>query len=332
VRRAFTIACALASASTAFAEGVTLRMAAVAPDGTAYARELRAFARDVEQLSNGAVRVKWYLGAIAGDELTVLERVRRGQLEGQAGAQFCDRLAPSLKVTRVIGLFHNHDEALFLLGKMQPMFEREFQQHGFVDLGVGGGFGSTFFFTRDPARNLAELRRERLWIWDLDDVPKQQLTAMGMQAVPTPPESAARAYDDKKLDGFLSIPTGALAFQWSSQARYFTALEVGFLPACVSVSTTAFDALTIEQQQALRHAAAKLQARFEELGRTDDDKLLHGLFERQGLKRVEVSDGVRDEFYTAARSARDKIDDKLVSTELMQVVNRWLGEYRAAHH
>ena len=56
------------AARAAVAEPVTLRFASLVPEGTAWARELRAFARDVENLSHGNLRVKWYFGGITGAE------------------------------------------------------------------------------------------------------------------------------------------------------------------------------------------------------------------------------------------------------------------------
>ena len=57
------------------AEPTVLRMAAIAPEGTSWARELKAFARNLERATDGAVRVKWYLGGVAGDEAEEVERI-----------------------------------------------------------------------------------------------------------------------------------------------------------------------------------------------------------------------------------------------------------------
>src|SRR4030095_14718138 len=70
------LAIALLATSPARAnEPVTLRMASVAPDGAAWAREFKAFAREVAASTQGQVQIKWYLGGIAGDELRQHERV-----------------------------------------------------------------------------------------------------------------------------------------------------------------------------------------------------------------------------------------------------------------
>ena len=74
-------------------------MGTPAPEGTAWAREGHSFERDIAELTHGQVRMKWYLGGIAGDELQMLDRVRRDQLDGVASAgMLCHRLSPSMRV------------------------------------------------------------------------------------------------------------------------------------------------------------------------------------------------------------------------------------------
>ena len=73
----------------------TLRLATIAPQGTGWAREFSAWARDVEAGTHGAVHIKMYYSAIGGDEFTVLDRIKREQLDGGIGSESCTRLAPS---------------------------------------------------------------------------------------------------------------------------------------------------------------------------------------------------------------------------------------------
>jgi TRAP-type C4-dicarboxylate transport system substrate-binding protein len=331
VTRFLAALCAIALASSARAEPAVMRVATIAPDGTAYARELRALARDVERETRGEVRFKLYFGAIAGDELSVIERINKGQLDGQVGSFFCDRLAPSLRVMHLFGLFQSREEEAYLLGRLAPPIEQELQAHGFVGLGISSGFGETVFFSRTPMRSLADLRRGRFWIWDLDDVGRMQLDDLGVPVVPTAVEAAARAYDERRADGFLAIPSGALAYQWSAQVRYFSDLRVGFLPVCVVITPRAFDALTLEQQRALRDAAARMIAHFDEVGRAEDRQLVGGLFQRQGLQSVPASPAFRAEFLAAVRAGEARLGARLIAPALLARVHGWLDEYRAQH-
>jgi TRAP-type C4-dicarboxylate transport system substrate-binding protein len=122
-------------------------MASIAPEGTSWAHELKAFARDVEESTHGELRVKWYLGGIAGDETAALERARKGQLDGMAGAILCQQLAPSMRLLRLPGMFESREEAFYVMGRMRADIESEMRQRGFAFLG-GAGFGFDVIFSR----------------------------------------------------------------------------------------------------------------------------------------------------------------------------------------
>jgi hypothetical protein len=113
----------LLTAFRAAAEPVTLRFATVAPEGTGWAREFRAFARDVEIFSEGQVRLKWYFGGIAGGEVVVPERIKRGQIDGEAAAITCTSIAPSLRVMRVVGMFRRREETHAIIAHLRPKLD-----------------------------------------------------------------------------------------------------------------------------------------------------------------------------------------------------------------
>jgi TRAP-type transport system periplasmic protein len=275
--------------------------------------------------------MKWYLGGIAGDELTMLGRMKRDQLDGVAsGGMLCQRLAPSMRALRVVGLFQSRDESAFVSSRLKELLDAEFLKAGFVNLGEMG-VGPDVIFSRKPVTSMAELKKARLWIWDLDEVYKQMLTSMGITVVPRPLESALHDYESGLVDGFLAVPTAALAFQWSTEVRYYADLRPSFLRGCLLMSSRAFDQLPVSGQQAVRQASARTIARLEEIGRAQDEALLGGLFEKQGLKRVPVSESFRAEFFALAQQARERLVTTTVPLELLQRVLSLLADYRVMH-
>jgi TRAP-type C4-dicarboxylate transport system substrate-binding protein len=154
---------------------------------------------------------------------------------------------------------------------------------------------------------------------------------MGLSVVPTELDVAGKAFDDKRIDGFIAIPTAALAFQWSTQARYITDLRPGYLTGCVLVAHRALDRLTAEQQKTFRSLFAKYDALFQEMGRRQDEALLGGLFEKQGLKPIPPSEGFRSEFFETARAARERAATRFVSRAALDRVLKLLADYRAEH-
>jgi TRAP-type C4-dicarboxylate transport system substrate-binding protein len=319
---------ALLSAGTAFADSVRLRLSTPAPEGSSYARELHSFSREVLSTTNGHVDAKWYMGGMTGDELTQIERMRRGQLDGAGLAFGCERLAPSLRAVRVVGLVRSRDEASLLIRHLKPRIEEEMARAGFTLLGLGT-LGSIVALTRTPVRTLAELKKVRLWVWDKDEIQIRLLRAMSFQPVPLPLEAAGAAYDEGRIDGFLSVPSAALAFQWSARTHYFLDFPLGQISACLVLSQRSLDALPVDERSALAAAAAKLSARIEDVGRALDDALLGGLLEKQGSKRLTPDATFTAEFLEEARVARERLDDKEMAGELMSRVLSWLADYRA---
>jgi len=325
-----TTALLLSWGAPARADQVVLRMAAIAPEGTAWARELHAFSRDVEAATGQGVRIKWYLGGIAGDEQAALQRVRHGQLDGLAGPSFCEQLAPSLRVLRVVGLFQNRRELIEVLSRLAPRFDEELRRAGFVNL-MYGLFGADVLFSRRPVSSMADFRATRWWMWKLSPVFLATLPKLGTQVVASTLDQVASLYQKGDIDGFIMPASVALGFQVSPIATYFSPIDIAMLPGCMVLANSAMDPLTVEQQRAIRAAAAKFRIRFNELSEELDRALLGGLFEKQGLKRAPVSAHFRYEFFEASRVARDQLDERLVPRALLSQVLTFLADYRAEH-
>jgi TRAP-type C4-dicarboxylate transport system substrate-binding protein len=309
----------------------SIRMATGAPDGTAWARELKAMGDVVEATTHGQLRLKWYFGGVTGDEIETATRMEHGQLDGMAsGGAVCDRIAPTMRVLGIPGLFQSRDEAAYVMHLLRPTLVDEAQHAGYALL-VTSGLGPSVIFSRAPIRSMTDLRGTSLWAWDLMDFEVNAERAMGLNLANKGVLDAGRLYETKSVDGFIAAPAAALAFQWSTQARFLTDLRVHYLTACVVIANRLFDRLPPAQQEAVREAFARGDARFEDLGRRMDDQLLGGLFARHGLVPVPVSETFRSQFFEAARQARERLGERLAPAPLVARVLRMLADYRAEH-
>lgn len=313
---AIALWCAVASAADP-----PLRMGTVVPDGTSWARELKAFAREVEEGSH--VKVKFYWGGITGDDAEAIRRIRRGQLDGAAGAATCSELAPSLKATRLQGIFPTRDDHERLVHQL-PHLEEEFRKQGFVVLGIVS-LGPSVLFSRTPVTSWDQIKRLRLWRWDIDPVAWQHDRLMGLTIVPTSVENASAAFDGGKVDGFVALAASALAFQWHSRAPYILPLEFDYLNACLVLSLSAWDALSIETQRTVRAAGAKLERRMELVGRESDRTVLQA-FVGHTVRSTTVPAATREAFVKAAHDTRARAEgDGQVPGDAVQWILQHLG-------
>jgi TRAP-type C4-dicarboxylate transport system substrate-binding protein len=323
---------ALLSASQASAEPkYVLRMAAVPPEGTSYARETKAFVHDVDQLSRGELQVRFYMGGIAGDELEVGRRIERGQLDGTASAgMLCQRLAPSWRVLRVLGLFLDRAELDYIIGRLSPKFVEEFKKSGAIFLG-GASMGPTMVFSKVPVSDIEALKKLRLWRWSLDDVPIEMGKHMGLRQVALPLDQAVSGFEEGRTDGYISIPVAALAFGFHAHVSHVLEMPLDYLAGCIMVSERSFDRLPMELREVVRTAAAKMAQRVSVIGEQEEHKLLGDVFTNHGVRVDKPEPQLRTDYLELARTARDQLPDSVASRATLQQVQEWLADYRATH-
>jgi TRAP-type C4-dicarboxylate transport system substrate-binding protein len=91
---------------------MTLKLATVAPEGTPWAEQLKAYRQQVEAATKGRVRVKAFLGGALGDENQTVGECRRGAIPlwgGSLGALASS--VPELSVLELPYLFRTAGEA-----------------------------------------------------------------------------------------------------------------------------------------------------------------------------------------------------------------------------
>jgi TRAP-type C4-dicarboxylate transport system substrate-binding protein len=185
-------------------------------------------------------------------------------------------------------------------------------------------------FSRRPVRALADLvSGGPFWVWNIDPVWQATLPALGIQTQATSLEELPRVYQKGAVNGFFALPSAALAFQWSALAGYVTPVDASILPACVVIANSAIDPLPIEHQELLRTSAAKFMARFNQSSHELENELMNGLFQKQGVTKIQVTAQLHHEFAAAARAARPHVADKLLPPGLLASVEKMLDEYRA---
>jgi TRAP-type C4-dicarboxylate transport system substrate-binding protein len=309
-----------------------LRFATIAPEGTGWAREVKAFTREIETNSNGRIDIHVYMGGIAGDDQEMGRRMRRDQLDGAlSGGMLCQDVAPAFAIFRIPGLVQDRNEESYVQTRLFPTLREQARAHGMVLL-TTGSLGTDVVLSRVPIDSMDTLRKLRLWQWDLDRTSVALSRAMGIHSVPLPVVDAGKAYENGETDGFIAVPSAVFGFQWFSRQVYMSQLPFAPLHGCAVMTTAAYDRLPSDLRDIIETASVKFGLRIGETTRVQDEELLGGLFARQGVRSVPVSPTLRAQFLDAAHVARDKLGAQLVPQELLMQVQSFLADYRSVHH
>ncbi|GIX22260.1 MAG: ABC transporter substrate-binding protein [Gammaproteobacteria bacterium] len=265
-----TLVAALGLLGAWAAGAVELKIATLAPEGTAWMKQLRAAAARVERESDGRVRLKFYPGGVMGNDQAVLRKLRVGQLHG--GALTAGALADRLPDAQIYGLpllFETWEEAAVVRRVLDPLLQADARRAGLELLGVSSG-GFAYVASREPAPDIEALKRQRVWVPQGDRVGTAMFQVAGITPVPLPLPEVYTALQTGLLDAVVTTPTSLIAFQWHSQLEHFTDAPLAFVVGFLVVDARAFGRLEEADQALLRRAVADAFAELDRLNARDD--------------------------------------------------------------
>ena len=114
---------------------LTLKVATLSPDGSAWMVKMRAGASEIETRTQKRVAFKFYTGGTMGNDKAVLNKIKIGQLQG--GAVTAGSLADFYQDAQVYTLplrFKNFAEVDYVRSKMDASLSKSLEQGGMVNL------------------------------------------------------------------------------------------------------------------------------------------------------------------------------------------------------
>jgi TRAP-type C4-dicarboxylate transport system substrate-binding protein len=270
----------------AFAMGAhaatTIKIATVAPDGTAWMREMRAGADALKKRTGDRVEIKYYPGGVMGDEPSVLRKIKIGQLQG--GAFTGGELSAIVKDAQVYSLpflFKNQEEVDKVRAQLDPLLKKSFQQAGFEAVGIsGGGFAYTMSVKDIKTRD--DLKAAKVWVPQGDRIADAGFKAAGVTPIPLPLADVYTSLQTGLIDTAANTPAGAIAFQWHTKIKHMIDLPLTYVVGILVIDKKVVDGLSADDQKALNEELGAAFARLEKINR-DDNMQARGALEKQGV-------------------------------------------------
>ena len=201
--------------------GIKLKLGVIAPEGTSWANNVKAMAKEIEQETKGEVEVKVYYGGVQGDEPDVLRKIRVGQMHG---GMFTGRTLGEINGdVRVIeipfGFQKNRAKGMSILKEMTPYFNGLFEKNGFKNLGFFE-IGQVYILSTKEVTTFKDLKGLKIWTWDGDKVAQALVESMKLVAVPLSLPDVLSSLSTGVIEAAYSTPLGVLALQWQTKVKY----------------------------------------------------------------------------------------------------------------
>ncbi len=234
------------------AANVAVKFATIAPAGTPWADSLEEIKERVLAESKNQIKVKTFLGGQLGGELEILQKVRRGQVEG--GGLTCGAMSaviPELDILEIPYLFESNAEADFVLDNyLWKPFQELFEQKGFVLVTwAENGWRSIGHKTKlikkpedlKGVKIRSQESKVHLAYW-------KRLGAAA-QAISTP--EVLPALQTGVVEAFDNTPLFTLAAEWQSAIKFYTVTDHIYQAAVVVYSKKFFDKMKPDQKKIL---------------------------------------------------------------------------------
>ncbi|MBS0569496.1 MAG: TRAP transporter substrate-binding protein DctP [Proteobacteria bacterium] len=261
----------------------TIKIATVAPDGTAWMREMRAGAEAVKKDTDGRVEIKFYPGGVMGDEPTVLRKIRIGQLQGGAftGGEL-SQVDKDAQVYSLPFLFKTQDEVDKVRARLDPLLKQSFAKAGFDVAGISGG-GFAYLMSVNPIKTREDLKAAKVWVPQGDRVAEAGFKAGGVTPIPLPLADVYTSLQTGLIDTVANTPAGAIAFQWHTKVRHMVDLPITYVVGILVIDNKVFGALTPADQKVLNDNLGAAFARLEKINRDDNEQARLAL-QKQGVE------------------------------------------------
>ncbi len=297
----------------------TVKIATLAPNGSAWMRVFNAWGRDVQTKSGGALKLRFYPGGVAGDERDVIRKMRTGQMHGGAVTGVgLGQIHKAVLVLQLPGIFRDYAGLDRARGALRAEFERAFEHNGYVLMGWGD-VGPVHTFSKRPIRRPADLRRARPWVWSDDAISRELYSVIGATGVPLGVPEVYAGLQTGMIDTINASPIAMLALQWHSTVSHMTERSSAIAIGATVLSKRFFDGLPEAQQRILRETGAAHHERLVATIRQDDARALQTLKQR-GLTVVSTPADAQAEWDTAFRTTRQRLVGRVYPAELLRRV------------
>lgn len=305
-----------------------VKLATLAPEGSAWYKVLERMGEDWRKATGGAVTLRIYGGGVVGDEQAMIRKMRVGQLQAATltglGLAALDKSFYALLVPM---MFADDGELDSVRERLAPLLEQQLAKQGFVVLAWGDA-GWISFFTKTPVARPAEAMATKLFVGTDDSTVVQLYKETGFNPVQLSATDILPSLQTGMLNAFAATPLAALAFQWFALAPNMTDLRFAALTGATIIDKRTWVKIPAEFRPRIMAASRASEAPVkEEVRRLNAEAV--GVMTKNGLKISRVSPEVQAEWVRLLEGLRGKIRGPIVPESAFDAALAARDEYRA---
>jgi TRAP-type C4-dicarboxylate transport system substrate-binding protein len=211
------------------AQAEVFKVGVLAPDGTNWAKSLKALNKEIEEKTKGEISFKYYFGGSQGDESDVLRKIRIGQLQGGifTGKTLGD-INGDVRVMEIpFNFMSDREKGNQTLNKMSFYLGQGMESKGFTNLGFFE-IGFVYFISKKKVTDLNSLQGIKIWSWDGDPLVAAMIESMHLVSVPLSLPDVLSSLSTGVIEAAYAPAVGIVALQWNTKIKYLLDFPISY--------------------------------------------------------------------------------------------------------
>ncbi len=306
------------------ASKVVIKVATIAPRTPEIARREKEYNTRLNEETQGRVQFRTYYSGVAGDDTTVMRKLRTGQLDASpVGVDILSNYIRQCTVLIAPQTFFNYRQVDAVREALAPEFAEEAYKNGIKVLSWWDA-GRVRIFSKEPIRSFQDLRHGRPWLYPSSTLLKEFYKMINVTGVPLDLSEVYGGLQTGMIDTVWISPVLASILRWSSHTQYVSASPVNVIQGAFILRKPTWEALRAEDQAAIEKISAEQRVKTQKQFRVDDDKTYAKLLTR-GMSAIEFSKP--EEWRAIGKQLRTKMVGRTYTKEMLDRVEAITTQY-----
>ena len=321
------VLCLVPSSSIIRAEAepqILIKVATMAPRSPDFVRREKRYNSMLMEQTAGRIQFRTYWGGVAGDEQTVMRKLRTGQID--AAPLGTDTVSGAVRQAMVMmapQTFFNYRQVDAVRKELAPEFNQEAYQNGFKILSWWDAGRARIFSTR-PIRSFTDLRMCRPWLYPPSTLLREFYKMIKVNGVPLEISEVYGGLQTHMIDVVWISPLLVAALRWSAHVQFMSASPASIIQGAFVLRRPTWEAISKDDRAALERIIAEQSGKTQGDFRADDEKAYVKL-QTRGITAIPFTKP--EEWREVGRTLRNKMIGRAYSKDMLARVEAITKQY-----
>lgn len=233
------------------------KIGSLAPEGSIWVTQFRAFAKEVTEKTNGDVAFRIYGGGIMGNDQAMARKMRVRQLHGGGFTMSgIANIVPDFRVMAIPFLFDSYEEIDHVKEQMVPLFKEEFAKKGLHFLSFTE-VGFVYAMSNKSIATFEEIQASKNWTPAGDELSTGFLKKAGISSTQLALPDVLSSLQTGLIDTVYNSLYGSIVLQWFTSLNYVNNMPSGYTYGAILLDGKSFKKMPKEYQDIVDTTGAK---------------------------------------------------------------------------